>query len=293
MISFQYSFFKLLYMLFNINLIKYKNLLVFFIYVIQSNINTNYIVMIKKLLRKLSINLLDYFIKAHPIIVQKILNYISFKVYNEIGYLEQVKNNTNVEAVIDVGVHEGTPNLYKVFEDKYFFLVDPVADLIKHKPKNYKFIQKGLGEKNKTKSFNIHKNSGLSSYKEELQLNRGIASKPIKIIETEIITLDSLIDTEMIKHQKIGIKLDAQGTEYEILEGLVKNIDKVDFIILENNILPRYKDSKLFSELTSLLLKKGFYFLNILNPSSTIPRYAYDCLFLNKNNNLFKTTLIE
>jgi hypothetical protein len=133
----------------------------------------------------------------------------------------------------------------------------------------------------------------LSSYKEELQLNRGIASKPIKIIETEIITLDSLIDTEMIKHQKIGIKLDAQGTEYEILEGLVKNIEKVDFIILENNILPRYKDSKLFSELTSLLLKKGFYFLNILNPSSTIPRYAYDCLFLNKNNNLFKTTLIE
>jgi hypothetical protein len=96
----------------------------------------------------------------------------------------------------------------------------------------------------------------------------------------------------MMKYKKIGIKIDTHGTEYEILEGLVKNIEKVDFIIIENNILPRYKESKLFSELTCLLFKKSFYFLNILNPSSTIPRYAYDCVFLNKNNNLFKTTLI-
>lgn len=244
------------------------------------------------MLRKLIIYLLEYFIKAHPIKVQKVFNYIHPKVIDGIGYLEQIKNNTNVEAVIDVGVHEGTPDLYKVFDDKFFLLVDPVADLLKHEPKIYKFIQKGLGKINETKIFNIHKNSGLSSYKEELQLNRGIASKVIKRIETEITTLDTLIDTEMMKYQNIGIKIDAQGAEYEILEGLEKNIEKVVFIILENNILPRYKDSKLFSELTSLLFNKGFYFLNILNPSSTIPRYAYDCVFLNKKNNLFKTTLI-
>ena len=243
------------------------------------------------MLRKLTIYILEYLIRNHPLKVQKLFNYIHPRVIDEIGYLEQVKNNTNVEAVIDVGVHEGTPDLYQVFEDKFFFLVDPVADLIKYKPKKYKFIQKGLGNKNETKNFNNQKNSGLSSYKEELQLKRGITSKVIKKVKTEIITLDHLINTEMTKYQKIGIKIDAQGSEYEILEGLVKNIEKIDFIILENNILPRYKDSKLFSELTSFLYKKGFYFLNILNPSSTIPRYAYDCVFLYKNNNVFKTSL--
>ena len=51
------------------------------------------------MLRKLIIYLLEYFIKAHPIKVQKVFNYIHPKVIDGIGYLEQIKNNTNVEAV--------------------------------------------------------------------------------------------------------------------------------------------------------------------------------------------------
>ena len=231
---------------------------------------------------------LEYLIKYHHDIVHKLFNYIHSRVTNGIEYLKTVKKYTNVDAIIDVGVHEGTPDLYKVFENKFFILVDPVSDLIKQKPIKYKFIQKALGSKNETKEFNIHQNSGMSSLKEELKLGRNIESRPIKSITTEVITLDHLIDKELNEYEKIGIKIDAQGSEYEILEGLSKNLEKIEFIILESNILPRYKDSKLFSELTSLLLKKDFYFLNILNPSSAIPRYAYDCVFLNKKNKIFK-----
>ena len=35
----------------------------------------------------------------------------------------QIKANTNVSTIIDVGVHKGTPTLYSVFKDKHFILV--------------------------------------------------------------------------------------------------------------------------------------------------------------------------
>lgn len=241
------------------------------------------------MIRNFVIRILEYLIRNHFERVQKVFNYIHPRVIDETAYLKQIKANTNVSVIIDVGVHEGTPNLYSVFKDKHFILVDPVIDQLEFKPQSYKFIQKGLGEKNEIKKFNIHPNSGLSSYKEELNLNRNIESSVAKVIETEVITLDNLISNECSKDHKIGIKIDTQGSEYDILLGLEKFIDRVEFIILENNILPRYDNSKLFSETTSLLFKKDFYFLNILEPSYAIPRYNYDCVYLHKRNPLFKT----
>jgi len=99
--------------------------------------------------------------------------------------------------------------------------------------------------------------------------------------------LDTLINRELKDSNRIGIKIDAQGAEYEILESLSENIERIEFVILENNILHRYENAKLFSEITSLLNNKNFYFFNILNPSSAIPRYAYDCVFLKKDYKVF------
>ena len=240
------------------------------------------------MLRKLSILIIEYFLKFHSVKTKKLFNYLHNRVIDEIGYYEQIKQNTKIDTVIDVGVHKGTPHLYETFKECLFLLVDPVDDFLEEKPERYKFIKKGLGNKNEQKKFYIHQNSGLSSFKEELRLGRSIESEPIKTKNVEILTLDNLIKKELTLSNRIGIKIDAQGYEYEILEGLTENIDRVQFIIIENNILPRYKETKLFSELISFLLHKDFYFLNILNPSSTIPRYSYDCLFLHKSNPIFK-----
>lgn len=242
------------------------------------------------MLRKLLIFIIEYFLKYHSVKTQKLFNYLHNRVIDEIGYYEQIRQNTNIDTVIDVGVHKGTPHLYETFKECSFLLVDPVDDFLEVKPERYKFIKKGLGNKNQQKKFYIHQNSGLSSFKEELRLGRSIESEPTETTNVEIVTLDNLIKKELTPSNSIGIKIDAQGYEYEILEGLTENIERVEFIIIENNILPRYKETKLFSELTSFLLKKDFYFLNILNPSSTIPRYSYDCLFLHKNNPIFKLT---
>lgn len=240
-------------------------------------------------IRKLGIFFLEFCFKHKNELIHKIFNYLHPKLINTKEYLVQIKKITNVDVIIDIGVHEGTPDLYDVFNEKFFLLVDPVDDHLKIKPKYYKFLKVGLGSKDEDLDFFIHKNSGLSSFKSELKLGRNIESDPVKVEKVKITTLDFILENQKVDKKKIGIKIDAQGSEYEILNGLSdKYLDRIEFIILENNILPRYKESKLFSEITSYLFNRNFYFLNILNPSSAIPRYAYDVVYLSKKNIIFR-----
>lgn len=230
---------------------------------------------------------LRFLIKYQNQRVHKIFNYVNGFLSNTKEYYKYIDKYTDTDTIIDVGVHEGTPELYEAFSRKFFLLVDPVDNLIKKKPNNFNFIKKGLGSKIEFKKFNFHKNSGMSSFKEEIKVGRNIESEPISSTDVEVITLDQLIEDELKNTEKIGIKIDAQGSEADILQGLNKNIEKVQFIIIEMNIFHRYKNSKTFSEITYLLLKKDFYFFNFITPSSAIPRYAHDCVFLKKDNPIF------
>lgn len=245
----------------------------------------------KKILRKITLSILRYLIKKNSLYFHKAVNFVNVIQSDTQEYLRNIKKITNTELIIDVGVHEGTPDLYKVFNDNFFALVDPIDNLLKDKPKNYKFFKCGLGKENKEMDFFVHAQSGQSSFKKEIKIGRNIETESIKSIKINVLTLDHLISNELKNFNKIGIKIDTQGTEFEILEGLNKELDKVEFILLENNILQRYHNSKLFSEITALLLKKGFYFFNIINPTSAIPRYAYDCVFLKKTNEIFTTKI--
>ena len=232
---------------------------------------------------------LRFLIKYQNLRVHKVANYVNVILSNTKEYYKYIDKYTNTDTIIDVGVHEGTEELYEAFSNKFFLLVDPVDNLIKKKPNNFNFIKKGLGSKIEFKKFNFHKNSGMSSFKEEIKVGRNIESEPISSTDIEVITLDQLIEDELKNTKNIGIKIDAQGSEADILQGLNKNIEKVQFIIIEMNIFHRYKNSKTFSEITSLLLKKDFYFFNFITPSSAIPRYAHDCVFLKKDNTIFNS----
>jgi FkbM family methyltransferase len=89
-------------------------------------------------------------------------------------------------------------------------------------------------------------------------------------IKIKSITLDDFVAQNQI--EKIDIlKLDTQGTEYQIIEGASKSIEhkKISLIYLEIITMPTYQQQKEFDEILLLLRSKGFVLYNLYNFSYT------------------------
>ena len=74
-------------------------------------------------------------------------------------------------------------------------------------------------------------NAKASSIKDAIKQNLPPHMHPYEIINVETISLDDLIDT-IGKDIKL-IKIEAEGAEPEVLEGLDKNISKVNYITID------------------------------------------------------------
>lgn len=119
----------------------------------------------------------------------------------------------------------------------------------------------------------------LSSSYEERTKTTGV--HPItKQIITEVITLDTFYERFLRKGKKFGIKIDTEGMELKILEGLT-NLDfiiEIEFFILEVSTRERFKDGYSASDIFNWMGQNSFEFLTILN----IPdqRNFFDIVFV-------------
>lgn len=123
-----------------------------------------------------------------------------------------------------------------------------------------------------------------SLYKPNLQLIKSLKSpfsnpdpdrfmvdKQLKI---SVVRMDSILDQVIDDLTKQGhpkssilidkVKVDTQGSEYEILQGMGKYIDIVKEIEVEVEFVELYHGQKLFEDLDKFLIKKGFIFKNFL-----------------------------
>ena len=79
----------------------------------------------------------------------------------------------------------------------------------------------------------------------------------------EIKTLDHLLSNKFAHNPNYGeaIKLDTQGSEYEILQGAAKTLqDKTQFLMIEVSFCELYQGQKLFSDIELFLRKLDFSF---------------------------------
>jgi FkbM family methyltransferase len=189
-----------------------------------------------------------------------------------------------VKTVFDIGVYKGTPHLYKAFADCVFVLVDPLRNcesLLECPPRRYHFVNKGLASVPGTLTL-TEQASGKTSFLERTALT----AEPISNrYEVTVTTLDLLLD-ELDIEAPIGIKIDAEGGELDILKGLTRHWEKVQFVICEASVRKRFVNSYQLSELVAYMLTRGFFFFNFLNLPQEHPRY-YDILFVSKENRLF------
>jgi len=195
-----------------------------------------------------------------------------------------------IDILLDIGANKGVFTKCFGNEFKSFHLFEPNPNLIKYlknqfKTKNYRIMNLGTGNTNEKILLNITNDDGgsLSSIKEQTAelKNNFRNTKIIKKVEVKIIRLVDYLNKIELNNNKIFLKIDTQGNDFETLMGLGKYIKNVSFIKIEMPCINLYNSSYNHWDILDYLKNNNFkpvYFENISRTKKG-QLIEYDCFF--------------
>ena len=163
-------------------------------------------------------------------------------------------NDTDV--IIDVGGHIGLFSLYasQFCKNGLIYSFEPV-------PENYDLLIDNVrsNDLNQIKPFNLavsNSNSDIKLYLNDDEAGHSMFSKSSKSITVDSISLQQIFDNNNIENCNF-LKLDCEGTEYEILENLPTSyFDKIKKIVIEYHMADTHPE--LLENLKKILIKKNY-----------------------------------
>jgi len=199
--------------------------------------------------------------------------------------------NINPNIIIDVGCGYGEWFLKAnpFFKDSNFLLFDAdkknSKNLIKLKKRfpniNYKICLLS----NKVHDVNFfNMGYGSSIYEENTSHPRSVELLTSTTLDIELSNYNFLTKNNLIK-------LDVQGSELDILNGLNQKLKHFEIIILETSIQQYNKNSPLFFNVINFMDKNNFRLFDIFDTKRLGDFNSYlvqcDCLFVRKDSSLF------
>jgi FkbM family methyltransferase len=197
----------------------------------------------------------------------------------EDGLLELAKY-VDVRSVIDIGVANGTPELYKAFPpDKYRYLLveaDPanrsiVESLARAMHADFEVTFCGAEEGSIT--LNTHENSEYSS-----AFTLRTARKHTGTVEVSVKTLDQIMLEKNLEKPYV-IKIDVEGAELEVIKGAAQAFQHAEAIIIETSISKKYNGGAEFGDVVCAMREYGFSVFDILAGA-------------NRNNKLYQCDVV-
>jgi FkbM family methyltransferase len=165
-----------------------------------------------------------------------------------------------VDAVVDVGVAYGTGWLYHRYPAAQLVLIDPVrspdlAGVLGGR--EHTFVGAALGAREGTAEMNVDLvQSGASSLLQRTELTR--TGAPTERRTVDVTTLDRVTEKHIPASARIGLKLDTEGYELEVLKGGVRTLEHCAFVVCEASVLQRFEDSYRLEELVCFMRDRGF-----------------------------------
>ena len=199
------------------------------------------------------------------------------KLLSRFGYEIRLKGYTSKriarlgcpKTIIDIGTGFGTPAFYDAFPEANMLLIEPVKEFEDHlkkickKYKNCNYLLIGLGKEKGEKEINVNIDSPtLSSFLDRTRLTRSesrVEKRKIKITTLDDLALDLPFESP------IGLKIDTEGFELDVIKGAENFLRNVDFVITEVSILKRFRESYSFEEFILEMQSKGFRVFDVLN----------------------------
>lgn len=166
-----------------------------------------------------------------------------------------------VTQLVDVGVNYGTPWLYDAFPDADLLLVDPLpqkamlASVLRGRP--HTFVSAACGAEPGQLEIHVDlDHPGRSSLLERTSLTDiGSRTRPQQVL---VRTLDEIVGQHLDPLASLGLKIDTEGYELEVLRGGTETLKRASWVICEVSIRPRFVGSYRFEDLVGYLGAAGF-----------------------------------
>ncbi|MFC1843875.1 FkbM family methyltransferase [Thermodesulfobacteriota bacterium] len=169
------------------------------------------------------------------------------------------------KTAIDVGVAEGTPEIYSAFPEAYYLLVEPLSEFEPHLKsilENLKgsYIIAAAGSKAQQIKFNVHHGhlQGSSMYKETMGSQADGEERLV-----EMVRLDEIIQKRKLQGPYF-LKIDVQGAELDVLGGCGSILDSTEVIVLEVSMFQFMKDAPEFHDVVLYMKKIGYVAYDII-----------------------------
>lgn len=186
----------------------------------------------------------------------------------------QLKKIPDIDIFVDVGFGPfGTADLIEKFKKKKLILIDPLDESENYaklnlKKKNYNFYKCAVGSYEGILNLNVKKELGNSSFLKETKINfcgNNLYKKKVNIYKLDTIMKFYEKKNEHKKSKskyipKIGLKIDTEGYELNVLKGAKETLKKTKFVLLEarhNHI--SFDGQYRLSELMKFMSNQGFF----------------------------------
>lgn len=167
-----------------------------------------------------------------------------------------------VDVVFDIGVADGTPWLYRQLPAAELHLFDPLDPT------------PALERLLRGRSYTFHK-CALGAAPGELALQHNIeqpsrssllsrtpltaTDQAYEEVVVAVRTLDDVVSgLPHLQGRRIGLKVDTEGYELEVLRGAVRTLAQCAFVVCEASIARRFENSYRFEELVGFMAEHGF-----------------------------------
>ena len=174
-----------------------------------------------------------------------------------------------LDLIFDVGANTGQygKKIRKAGYSGTIISFEPISsaylkllETSKSDPKWLVHKRSAIGNINGTSEIQVSSNSVSSSLL--AMADAHLIAAPESLYETretvEVETLDKIGPAYMQGHQIIGLKIDVQGYEMEVLRGSREVLSKIDFIQLEMSLTELYKEQVIYFEIDEYLRNFGF-----------------------------------
>ena len=180
-----------------------------------------------------------------------------------------VLKSYHFDLIIDVGANQGQwlSEVMPSIEEACVFAFEPLSPPFAILEQNFRSekvhpVQIALGSKEETLEMFVASNNGQSSsfMRPTAHLSIHPDVKFSTREEVEVITLDNFLAQESLESQSIYLKIDAQGTEWNVLNGAKATLERVNAIEIESCMSPEYEGEVTHHKLISSLLDIGFIY---------------------------------
>ena len=188
-------------------------------------------------------------------------------------------------TIIDVGVMDGTPFLYKSFPNAKFVLIDALSESEAQVAErwagkiDYDFHCTGLGATEGSFEMEVLE-AGLarSTINARLDGHGGGTKRRIPVVP---------LDRVMASYEgPFGLKVDTEGHELEVLKGAVQTLKRCEFVITETSIKKRFENGYRFSDVVAFMSSQGFEVYSFLSGLTRAPRFS-DVLWIPQDSPRF------